>query len=180
MNRQFFFSVLVLFILLLVNGSSYSLSSPPQPQKSFQNLSETIQALDKTRTITLTKLASSESHIVKKISHQQREDYSDFIEYLSFKINEYCYQILKKYGDEKKENLPCSDNISLRTKIDETVYETNEEKIESLDEEFMNSLGNFDEMLLDEHGKIAQINKKNSNVKEASSSSDKYQSESES
>lgn len=152
MKKKFSIYLIVLFSLFM-NTISYSLSSNSNKttdlSDNYQNLSETIHALDITRKKYLIDLPRQ--------SKSLKKEYSIFIDYLSFQINYYCTKVSKNYGDEFIRDLPCSlNNIQ---ELNKDNYQTSEEKIESLDNDFMAALGEFDEMLLIEDEKIAQISK---------------------
>lgn len=154
--------ITLLFATLIINSHVYSLS---QSKESFQTLKENIQALDITREKSKKKLFTLDQ-IQDKILHNE---YSVFIEYLSFRIKKYCSEISELYGEKLLNGLPCQFNKS--QKIDENNYVTAEEQLQSLDDELLNALGNFDEMLLEEHEKIAQTQIQASKIKTSSKQS---------
>lgn len=156
MKKKFGICLIILFALFISN-TSYSLSSNSNnttgSSVNYQNLSETIIALDITRKKYLSDLPE-QSKLLKK-------EYSIFIDYLSFQIDHYCTIISKNYGEEVIHELPCSLNNIQEMNMGD--YKTSEEKIESLDNDFMAALGEFDEMLLIEDEKIAQISQTDEN-----------------
>lgn len=147
--------IIALFILVTINKAAYSLNtySKKQFSNNYQSVSETITALDITRKKYQELLLAQYSPIKDKTIIKE---YSIFIDYLSFKINSYCTKLIKEYGEESVQDLACSTNHLEENTNDN--HQTTEEKIESLDGEFMTALGEFDEMLLIEDEKIAQIN----------------------
>ena len=154
--------ITLLFATLIINSHVYSLS---QSKESFQTLKENIQALDITREKSKTKLFTLDQIQDKTLYNE----YSVFIEYLSFRIKKYCSEISEFYGEKSLNGLPCQFNKS--QKIDENNYVTAEEQLQSLDDELLNALGNFDEMLLEEHEKIAQTQIQASKIKTSSEQS---------
>jgi len=146
----------VLFISVSINSTAYPLSS--DSPESYESLSETINALDITRSKYQTNLFLQNSTIKK--------EHSIFIDYLSLQINDYCSRVITLYGEQSLNKLPCSSNTMLDYSDG---YQTSEEKIESLDNEFMIALGEFDEMLLIEDENLAQIKQNKSNSSNGSS-----------
>jgi len=148
--------LIVLFISVSINKTAYPLSS--DSFESYQSLSETINALDITRRKYRADLFLQNSRIKK--------EYKIFIDYLSLQINNYCTRLMTLYGEQSLNKLPCSSNTILDISQD---YQTSEEKIESLDNEFMAAMGEFDEMLLIEDENLAQIKQNKMNTPNGSS-----------
>ncbi|MCU7798758.1 MAG: hypothetical protein KZQ70_01105 [gamma proteobacterium symbiont of Lucinoma myriamae] len=161
MNKKLTACIIALFILVIINKAAYSLNTYQKTQFSedYQGVSETIVALNITRKkyqkLLLVQKASPKNKIIIK-------EYSIFIDFLTFQINNYCTKLIKEYGEESVQDLPCSSNHHLEANTNDS-YQTADEKIESLDDEFMTALGEFDEMLLIEDEKIAQINQNKAN-----------------
>ena len=147
----------------MINSPAFSLS---QSKENYQTLKESIQALDITRNKFQKKLSNLDQ-IQDKTLHKE---YSVFIEYLSFRINDYCSQIAELVNGNLPDELPCSVNTNYIQQADKSQYVTGEEKIQSLDNELMNALGDFDEMLLKEDEMIAQTSRNTSAGKASSSS----------
>jgi hypothetical protein len=166
---------LILFIYFLtaqmVSHYAYSLEDK-QSDKGYQVLKESIQALN----ITRNKSIQNKSNLNKYKDSTQYHEYSVFIEFLSYRIDEYCSQISELYDEKKVTGLPCSNSVYNQSyKLDKNSYVTSEEKIESLDDELMKAIGDFDEMLLEEDEKIAQIGRKK--IGNESNSSGQYSQE---
>lgn len=142
----------------MISGYAYSLK---QPNSEAEILRETILALDITKIKSFNKLSTLDKIQDKTLYHE----YTVFTEYLSFQINEYCQQLSENYGEASLINLPCYISKNgypyQKETLDKNEYVTDEEKINSLDNEFMTALGNFDEMLLSEKEMIAQSSRKN-------------------
>ncbi len=157
MKKKLIISIIVL-LQLLISSYAYSLK---QPKSNAEILQETISALDITKNKSLGKLTTLNKIQDKTLYHE----YTVFVEYLSFQISEYCEQLVENYGKEAIRNLPCYSSTNASAyKIetpDKKEYATAEEQIDSLDNELMAALGNFDEMLLDEEEMIAQNSRKN-------------------
>lgn len=160
-NKLIMYSACLLAILI-ASQSAYSLSQQP----SLQSLSESIHALNITRNKSLTSLSELDS-VKNKSLHNE---YSIFVEYLSFRIKKYCSQLSEFYGVNSISNLPCPNNMTYSQSLDKNSYITSDEKIQSLDDELMSAMGDFDEMLLEEHEKIAQISQKKTNSNDSASS----------
>ena len=155
MNKKLTVCIIALFILVTINKAAYPQNNYSKKQFSdnYQSVSETIAALD------ITRKKYQESLLVQHPAIKDKtiiKEYSIFIDYLSFKINSYCTQLIKEYGEESVQGLACSTN-HMEANINDN-HQTTDEKIESLDDEFMTALGEFDEMLLIEDEKIAKIN----------------------
>lgn len=137
----------------MVNSPAYSIS---QSKESYQTLKESIQALNITRNKSREKLLNIDQFQDKTLYNE----YSVFIEYLSFRIKKYCSQISALYNKSLLDELPCYLNNNPNQKPDKNKYLTDEEKVQLLDDELMNALGDFDEMLLKEDEMIAQTSRK--------------------
>ncbi|MCW8932110.1 MAG: hypothetical protein OQL19_17995 [Gammaproteobacteria bacterium] len=159
----------VTFIFIMV--ASHTAHSINQPNNNYQALSENIQALDTTRRKTQEALSNLDLNQDKSTLLHNQKEYSVFIEYLSHRINEYCTQIAEQYGEKFLKDLPCSKNGTLSKPLDNNTYVTSDEKVESLDDELMNALGDFDEMLLEEDEKIAQTSQTRMTEQASSSAS---------
>lgn len=154
-------TVLIFLSIVILYNSSFAYTSKQKPSDNrLKSLQETIVALDITQKksdIELRKIKDKQN----SRSSNEIDEYSVFIEYLSHQINTYCLEIISDYGIEAIKNLPCSfysqDNNSTayQYKTINNDIQTNEEKIASLDNEFLHSLGDFDEMLLKEDEKLA-------------------------
>ena len=137
---------LILVLLMSFNATVYSAET--QSKNSYQDQIEIINALDITRTKYREKLYSINNITIKN-------EYTIFIEYLSFQINNYCEQIISDSGIEAIKDVQACDSNKIGLNIEEA-YQTSEEKIALLDDELMETLGDFDEMLLTEDEKISQ------------------------
>ncbi len=148
-------NICLLLLLVLFNNSAYSLT---QSKQSYQTLKETIQALDVTKNKSKSKLLSLDQYRDKSLYNE----YSVFIEYLSFRIKENCLKIEEYYGIKHLSELPCNLIKNKKQQLDNNKYKTEDEKIQSLDDELMTALGEFDDMLLKEEEAIAQSSRQNS------------------
>lgn len=176
MKNKLVICITLLFVTLIINSNVYSLS---QSKESYQTLKESIQALDITKDKSKKKLFTLDHFQDQSLYNE----YSVFIEYLSFRIKKYCSQISEIYGEKLLKGLPCQFNQNKNQKLDENNYVTADEQVQSLDDELLNALGDFDEMLLEEDEKIAQTSrKKMSNGQNSSANnntSDKHNSSAE-
>ncbi|MCU7938755.1 MAG: hypothetical protein KZQ64_03905 [gamma proteobacterium symbiont of Bathyaustriella thionipta] len=165
--------IFVIFILFGINKTVYSANPAPAynpnlsakeiTSESYQNIRETITALDITRRKYQRKL------LIKSPLSSYEKEYLIFIDYLSFQINNYCSEIIKNYGEQAVNGLPCYSNNHVEA-IENYEVKTSEEKIDSLDNEFMTALGEFDEMLLNEEEKVTQIRQNKSTERNNASS----------
>ncbi len=104
----------------------------------------------------------------------QLKEYLIFTEYLAYQINQYCEQIINLYGQDKTNGLPCekmSSASDLQSFEQQKELKTGSEQINEMEDEFMASLGNFDEMLLKEEEEISQTSRKKSSSSSASGQS---------
>ncbi len=147
-------NICLLLLLVLFNNSAYSLT---QSKQSYQTLKETIQALDVTKNKSKNKLLSLDQYRDKSLYNE----YSVFIEYLSFRIKENCLKIEEYYGIKHLSQLPCNLVKNKKQQLDDNKYKTENEKVQSLDDELMTALGEFDDMLLKEEETIAQSSRQN-------------------
>ncbi|WP_198266562.1 hypothetical protein [sulfur-oxidizing endosymbiont of Gigantopelta aegis] len=145
-------SIGIIFLILINNTYAINL---PSTSANLQRLKENIVALDHTREKSQKKRSQ-----LNKISHNPLyKEYGVFIDYLSFRINADCEQITKQYGQKQIEYLPCE---LKQYQLDDNSYTTSEEARQGLEDELMQALGEFDEMLLEEEEMIAQTSSKRS------------------
>ncbi len=160
----------ILLIILNVNNFAYSLTENTS-STSLSSLKVTIIALDVTRKKSHQELATLNKAQNTSQSKEVNE-YTVFIDYLAYQIKKYCLQIRTNYGAEALLDIPCkSMNIYNQQSVLDKDMQTSVEKIESLDDEFLNSLGDFDEMLLKEDELIASKMRKERSTTVASSKS---------
>ena len=130
-----------------------------------------IQALDSARTTTVSELQEG------SLSAREVADYQDFLAYLNTRIFAYCQQLARAGGEEAVAGLPCPSGtmmsgntaepadqqaqdqvapLTSRTiQLQPETAETRTEKTGKLQDEFLESLGTFDQMLLGEEEKMA-------------------------
>ena len=157
-------TIVILFLLILnISCANIAFSSTNTSPKSLQSLRETIVALDVTRTKsqqTLKQLYVTQDVSLKK----DIKEYTVFIEYLSYQIINYCQQINEQYGSRAVADLPCENQMNYSQSVDSIIdtkeVKTSEEQVSALENELMNSMGEFDEMLLKEDEQLAQVSKK--------------------
>jgi len=140
-------NIMLIILFLSIHQRAFAIHS--NAPHSYKNLSDTIIALDSTR-------VNYQKDVLLQ-TQSLKQEYKIFINYLSLQISDYCTQIIDLYGEQSLINLPCSKNDAAIL-VDN--YQTSEEKVESLEDEFMTAMGDFDEMLLVEDEKIAQIHQK--------------------
>lgn len=165
------------FLLLIINISyanfAYSLpQDAPFPSNAdhsnsdnsrLHSLREAITALDVTRTKSKKKLKQLYLKQNTTLSRDINE-YSVFIEYLSYQIISYCQQINDDYGSQAIGDLPCKAQEKYfqtgNSELTGKKIKTAEEQVSLLENELMNSMGDFDEMLLKEEEHLAQVHRK--------------------
>ena len=129
------------------------------------SLRGSVSALNSARQTALDELESL------SLSAKETADYRDFIVYLNTRITNDCRELAKQGGSVALEGLNCpahsmtagtstaqfsaTDNIFYTTSTETAKPQTQAEKTFELDEGFLSTLGEFDEMLLKEEDKIA-------------------------
>ena len=155
--------IIVLFILISSILTSHLVESRTLKSVSYSSLKETIIALDYTRTKSEKEIENLSALASSSYKNNQIKEYGVFIEYLTYQINEYCNQISRQYGQEKIYDLPCDGvygNSSTENMAMQKQLKTTDERTGELEDEFMASLGEFDEMLLKEEEELAQTSRK--------------------
>jgi len=164
MKKNNFFFLIIFFIFFnLISSPVYSFKNT-NSSNDLNSVKEIIIALDVTRKKSQQNLININQNA--SLSKEINET-SIFINYLSYQIKNYCSQIYNKYGSNALTDMPChlmAEKIAEQTSAIyeeiEKEIETSEEQIANLDNEFMNSLGDFDEMLLIEDEMIASQSRK--------------------
>ncbi|MBW2690936.1 MAG: hypothetical protein JRC99_13580 [Deltaproteobacteria bacterium] len=147
-------------ILILTASPLYAVD-----QDQVSSIHNSIIALDSARETALQELESISS------PSSEIADYKDFIVYLNTRIVSYCMELAEQSGPAALEGLPCPTDptrsgteVSLSPSGEEIFYtsgsgtadaQTQSEKTADLDGDFLTALGDFDEMLLKEEGKVA-------------------------
>lgn len=156
----FSLGVLVLVTLLLGSAPLYA-----EEQDRISSMRSTLTALNSARQTALDELKDL------YLSAAESTDYRDFIVYLNTRIFNDCRELAKLGGEAALEGMQCpagegpvgtsggqvqpTDNIFYTTGSASTEALTQGEKTAELEDDFLNSLGEFDEMLLKEDDKIA-------------------------
>lgn len=174
MQKIFNFTLFIILLSLNNISLAYYEVDKNSTFESFNTISETIIALDSTKnkietTLRNTLNNSSQRKQSKSANKKDINEYQVFINYLSAQINDYCTIIYNKYGSDALLSLPCENKISYTNLGNDNSSLTMNEQIESLDDELMNSLGTFDEMLLKEEEIIAMQSRKSQSSSESSS-----------
>ena len=129
------------------------------------SLQGSIKALDSARQTALRELENL------PLATAEAADYTDFVLYLNTRIVSYCMELAKQGGESALEGLPCpagpmgsgfrgpatasGEEVMTTTGTGMTDPRTEAEKTADLDEDFLSALGDFDDMLLKEEGKVA-------------------------
>lgn len=147
-------------ILILTASPLYAIE-----QNQLSSIHKSILALDSARTTALHELEGLSS------STEEVDDYRDFIVYLNTRIINYCQELAEQDGLTALEELPCPSGpvmtgaeepsadtggaVFYTTGSTPANTRTQDEKTSELDGGFLSALGEFDEMLLKEEGKVA-------------------------
>jgi len=160
MKNNIFTSIVIFLFILDINSLAYS-STKNNSSKSLVSLKETILALDVTKNNSQQKLNKLLINQNMSLSKEIKE-YKIFVDYLSYQIHSYCMEINNTYGSDSLSDLPCRESKNnVQSSIISQTIQTNDDKVELLENEFMNSLGDFDEMLLKEEELIAMQSRNN-------------------
>ena len=145
--------MIVLFLTILVSpGNSASL------QNVQTGLIKTIISLDKTRTTVLEQHTYAADRTEPAYS---REEALLFVAYLEGRISHYCKALYLNGGPQSLKGLPCGNEDQGLVadprfeSVPDFSGQTSKEKVASLEKEFTASLGEFDDMLLEEQEKVA-------------------------
>ncbi|MDH3347843.1 MAG: hypothetical protein OEM02_07065 [Desulfobulbaceae bacterium] len=77
-----------------------------------------------------------------------------FADFLQYRINLYCRELLEKEGVEAIDQLPCPEEATLAIRPGKNTSQTSTEAVSQLDASLLEALGDFDEMLLKEEEHI--------------------------
>ena len=160
-KNNFFFLIIFIIFFNLTSSPVYSFKNT-NSSNDLNSDKVIIIALDVTRKKSQQNLINLNQNT--SLSKEINET-TVFINYLSYQIKNYCSQIYNKYGSNALTDMPChlmAEKIDAQTSAiyEEKEIETADEQIANLDNEFMNSLGDFDEMLLIEDEIIASQSRK--------------------
>jgi hypothetical protein len=91
-----------------------------------------------------------------RLTPGQQREFSRYLGDLGFRVSVQCREVLRRYSDADREQLPCDAMASQVGMPGDPVSEqTPQEEVAALDAVLMDGLGAFDEMLLTEQRKIA-------------------------
>ncbi len=139
-------------ILLLLLFSALRVSATPIIA-SEDELRQSVTALDRARHRAVHDLAGKKQGAT--LDERGRQDYEKFIMYLTERIGAYCHQLTIEHGASSVAGLPCpSGNQALFE--GQVGYEpTSQEQVAELEKLLGESLGQFDEELLQEEERLA-------------------------
>lgn len=140
-TRLSFFGILTILIV----GSS---AAAPMTETETNHLRRSIQALNQICQHAGREL--EEANTSGKFSAQEAHDYQTFIAYLSGRIEKYCRTLYQAGGSEAVAGLNCPDSGMLLPALSGPAPETADEQVADLEASLINSLGDFDEILLKE------------------------------
>ena len=116
-------------------------------------LRQSVIALDRARHRAVHDLAEKKQNAA--LQEKQQQDYEKFIIFLTIRIGEYCQQLLTEAGEAVVADLPCPEGDHSFMGIQPGSAQTSEEQVAELERLFTDSLGEFDETLLKEEGRLA-------------------------
>lgn len=153
-------SLCLVTILILTAAPLYAID-----QNRINSTRSSVFALDSARQTALHELEAT------ALSAREVSDYRDFIIYLNTRIINYCQELAEQDGMATLEGLPCptgpvmtgseepsassEDAVFYTTGSEPVDTRTQAERTSELDGDFLVALGDFDEMLLKEEGKVA-------------------------
>jgi len=100
-------------------------------------------------------LELGEANASGKFSASELHDYQTFIAYLGGRIKKYCQTLYQTGGPEAVAGLNCPGSSTLLPVLSAPTPETADEQVKDLETSFINSLGDFDEILLEEQNRVA-------------------------
>jgi len=144
--------ILHTIILLLLLFSAWPASATPVIA-SEDELRQSVIALDRARHRAVHELAQKKQSSTLNVREQQ--DYEKFIIYLTGRIGEYCRQLIAEQGETSVAGLPCPAGNQAQFDGQNAPAPTSQEQVEELKKLLAESLGQFDEELLNEEERMA-------------------------
>ncbi len=124
----------------------------PDQSPEFSSIRITVVALDSAKQRVLLDLAKA------GLTNSEITEYRDFVAYLNSRIADCCRQLIAEGGSEAAAGLPCPSPAELSAPkffLPPPSGVTSEEQGDKLDNDFMDALADFDDMLLKEDDKMA-------------------------
>jgi hypothetical protein len=144
--------VLHTIILLLLLFSALPGSATPIIA-SEDELRQSVTALDRARHRAVHDLAGKKQ--ASTLDEREQRDYEKFIMYLTERIGAYCHQLTTEHGASSVSGLPCPSGNQALFEGQAGYEPTSREQIAELEKLLGESLGQFDEELLQEEERIA-------------------------
>jgi len=141
-----FLGVLTIFII-------ESSAAAPMNENEISHLRQSVQALNQ-----ICQQAGREldkENTAGNFSVQERHDYQTFIAYLGGRIEKYCRTLYQNGGPEAVAGLNCPGNTAFPPILSMPAPQTTDEQVKDLETLLVNSLGDFDEILLAEQKHVA-------------------------
>ena len=149
MNR--FIVIHTVFILLLslipISTSATSIIA------SEAGLRQSVVALNRARHRAIHDLAQTKQH--STLEEREHQDYEKFIMYLTFRIGEYCQQLIADHGENSIAGIQCPTGSQSQYDGQPPQVLTSQEHVTELEKLLNESLGQFDEELLKEEERMA-------------------------
>ncbi|MCD6151588.1 MAG: hypothetical protein J7J70_08075 [Deltaproteobacteria bacterium] len=138
------FSFLGILTIFIIESSA----AAPMNENEISHLRQSVQALNQ-----ICQQASRElnkTDTAGNFSVQERHDYQTFIAYLGGRIEKYCRILYRNGGSEAVAGLNCPGNTVSLPILSLPAPQTTDEQVKDLETLLVNSLGDFDEILLEE------------------------------
>jgi hypothetical protein len=136
-----FLGILAVFII-------ESSAAGPKNEDEISHLRRSVQALNQICRQSSRELEEAEAS--GKFSVQERHDYQIFIAYLTGRVEKYCQTLYRDGGHEAIAGLNCPRNATATPVLNLPAPQTTAEQVKDLETSLINSLGDFDETLLEE------------------------------
>jgi hypothetical protein len=139
------FLLLLFFFALPASAISFIASE--------EELRQSVIALTRARHRAIHDLAQMKQH--SAMGKREQQDYEKFVLYLTFRIGEYCQQLVAEHGSHSISGLQCPTGSKTQFDGPPAQVPTSQEHIVELEKLLNESLGQFDEELLKEEERMA-------------------------
>jgi hypothetical protein len=147
-SRKLLCFTLFFFLVILTTFIVECSVAAPMNENEISHLRQSVQALNR-----ICRQASREldnANTAGKFSVQERHDYQIFIVYLGGQVEKYCRTLYQAGGSEAVAGLNCPGNTASLPILSLPAPQTTDEQVKDLETSLINSLGDFDEILLEE------------------------------
>lgn len=143
---------IIFMLAVLLPGSMPVMAAHLPPELA--GLRQSVLALDSAWSMALKDLQQKKEK--GALQDTERKDYAKFITFLSGRIDDYCRQLEQAGGPAATENLPCPQQSDGEAVLEKPAAQTASEQVAALDQSLTQSLGSFDDQLLNEEKRIAR------------------------